>query len=507
MSKIHSTSASIAALSIFMTGTAAFADVSSQDVWDDWKSYMTGFGYTVEGEETTSGADVMVKDVTMSMSMPDGAGDFAIQMPELSFTDNGDGTVSVSIPPVMPMMMTMNAPDAENVEMNIDYITDGFNMTVSGDMNDMLYEYNAVSLSVSLGKLVVDGTPIEVGAAMLSMADVTGSTAMKVGNLRMSDQSLTAGPVKYDLDFVDPDSGASFKMVGNYETMGFNGKGSFPTEMNPDDMAAMLKAGFGFDGGFTYTGGSQTLNAEEGGSPIQGSSSSDSGNLQVAMDEGRLAYSAVSNNMKVMMVGGDIPFPIELALQKGAFNLSMPISKDDGEQDFAFGFEMGDFTMSDMIWGMVDPAQALPRDPATLAIDLTGKAKLLFDIMDPTQMEAVDRGETMPGELNEVTLNALTVRAAGAELTGEGAFTFDNSDLETFDGMPAPDGSVDLALSGGNGLLDKLVGMGLLPEEQAMGARMMMGLFAVPGAGEDSLTSKIEVKSDGQILANGQRLK
>ena len=138
---------------------------------------------------------------------------------------------------------------------------------------------------------------------------------------------------------------------------------------------------------------------------------------------------------------------------------------------------------------------------------MTGKAKLLFDLLDPAQMEAVDRGEAMPGELNAVTLNALTVRAAGAELTGEGAFTFDNSDLETFDGMPAPEGSVDLALSGGNGLLDKLVNMGLLPEEQAMGARMMMGLFAVPGAGEDSLTSKIEVKSDGQILANGQRLK
>ena len=45
------------------------------------------------------------------------------------------------------------------------------------------------------------------------------------------------------------------------------------------------------------------------------------------------------------------------------------------------------------------------------------------------------------------------------------------------------------------------------PEEQAAGARMMMGLFAVPGDGEDTLTSTIEVKGDGQILANGQRIK
>ena len=57
------------------------------------------------------------------------------------------------------------------------------------------------------------------------------------------------------------------------------------------------------------------------------------------------------------------------------------------------------------------------------------------------------------------------------------------ADLTTFDGMPRPEGALDLELTGGNTLLDTLVAMGLLPEEQAMGARMMLGLFARPGAG------------------------
>ncbi|MEO1365292.1 MAG: DUF2125 domain-containing protein, partial [Pseudomonadota bacterium] len=97
--------------------------------------------------------------------------------------------------------------------------------------------------------------------------------------------------------------------------------------------------------------------------------------------------------------------------------------------------------------------------------------------------------------------------ALGAKLTGAGDFTFDNSDLVTFDGLPRPKGAVDLSLVGGNGLLDKLVAMGLVPEDQAMGARMMMGLFAVPGEAEDTLTSKIEVNDEGHVLANGQRLR
>ena len=88
-----------------------------------------------------------------------------------------------------------------------------------------------------------------------------------------------------------------------------------------------------------------------------------------------------------------------------------------------------------------------------------------------------------------------------------GDFTLDNSDMSTFPGMPKPVGAVNVALEGGNGLMDKLVAMGLLPEEQAMGARMMMGLFAVPGDAPDTLKSKVEFTEDGQVLANGQRIK
>jgi hypothetical protein len=98
------------------------------------------------------------------------------------------------------------------------------------------------------------------------------------------------------------------------------------------------------------------------------------------------------------------------------------------------------------------------------------------------------------------------LKAAGAEVTGKGAFTFDNSDTTTFPGVPLPTGQLDLKLVGANGLLDKLVQMGLLPADQAMGARMMMGLFAKTVEGsDDTLTSTLEFKDKG-FFANGQRL-
>ena len=95
----------------------------------------------------------------------------------------------------------------------------------------------------------------------------------------------------------------------------------------------------------------------------------------------------------------------------------------------------------------------------------------------------------------------------GTKLTGDGDFAFDNSNTEEFDGLPSPSGVANLELVGANQLIDTLIGMGIISDNDALGARMMMGLMAVPGEEPDTLNSTIEFTEDGQILANGQRIK
>lgn len=507
MAQCRTAATSAAAISIFMMGSAAYADVTAQQVWDDWKQYMAGFGYEMQASEAVSGDTLTVSDLNMTFTMPEDEGTMALSMGEFSFTDNGDGTVTMSVPSELPLTLNLDPAEGESVEANIDYNTKGYSVVISGDPENMTYNYTVAELTMALTKLVVDGAPVDVGAASVTLADITGSSLMRVGDMRSTEQRMSTGPVSFNLDFADPESGGQVKMSGQYESLGFDGNGSMPAEMDAGNMAAMLNAGFGFDGTFTFGAGGAEFDISGDGRPAQGSSRSGGGSLDIAMDAGRLEYGGRATDYQMQIAGGELPFPVELAMQKAAFNLMMPVTKDDGEQDFALGVTLGDFTMSDMIWGIFDPTAQLPRDPATLIVDLTGKVRLLIDLMNPSAMEAVDRGEMEPGELTALDLNRLTMRLAGAELSGKGGFTFDNTDRETFDGMPAPTGAIDLQLVGGNGLLDKLVAMGLLPEDQAMGARMMMGLFAVPGEGEDTLTSKIEVTGDGQVKANGQRIK
>ena len=112
----------------------------------------------------------------------------------------------------------------------------------------------------------------------------------------------------------------------------------------------------------------------------------------------------------------------------------------------------------------------------------------------------------MPGQLDALDIKSVDLDMIGAQLTGSGNFTFDNSDRETFGGMPRPTGVLDLTLRGGNALLDKLSEMGMVGPQEAGSARMMMGLLAVPGDSPDTLKSKIEINKQGHITANGQRI-
>jgi hypothetical protein len=356
--------------------------------------------------------------------------------------------------------------------------------------------------------LDVDGEAVDIGAASIAFANVKGSSqSVDAGEIRDIRQEIAAGPVTYDLDFTDPTEGGHLAMTGAFATMAFDGDVSLPPVIDNTDIAASLEAGFRFDSGMSYENASVAYRVEGDGDIVEGTSASASGSLSSAFGLDGLAYEAEGRDISIAVTGNELPFPVTFGMARSGFRMQMPVAPGEETQDFAFAMEFGDFTLSDMIWSLFDPAGQLPRDPATIAFDLTGKGRLFVDLMDAEQMEALGSSVDTPGELDSLNLNSLMIAAAGATLTGDGAFTFDNSDLTSFDGIPAPEGEVDLKLVGGNGLLDRLIAMGFVPQEQATVARMMVGMFAVAAEGEDTLRSKIEVNDQGHVLANGQRLR
>ncbi len=501
-------SAVFSATSLVLLATSASADVSANDIWADWKAYMSGFGYTVDGQESMSGNTLEITGLSMSVPMPEGGGAFALSMDSVQFIENGDGTVNLVFPEVMPVSFEAAGPEGEVVKGSLDYTMQNMSMRASGDPSKVTYDYSADQIGIVLNKLMIEGEALPEGAMNVSFTsnNLSGQSIMEPGALRKIAQNMALGATTYTVTFSEPDSNDGVNFNGKMDTLSFSGDSFLPVSMDPENMASALNDGFAVQGDISYTGSKTEFSFTDRGDTMSGSSGAESSIIGVKMNKDLLEYSGSSNGVNFNLNGAEIPLPVVAGLGEVAFNLLIPVAKSETPSDFAFGLTLADFVTSDDLWSMLDAGNVLPRDPATISLDLVGKAKMLFDFFDPAQMAAVENGEAMPAELNALTLRNLLVSVAGAQLSGTGDFTFDNNDLESFGGFPKPTGGIDMKLVGGNGLMDKLVEMGLLPQEQAMGARMMMGLFARPGEGEDTLTTKVEINADGHILANGQRI-
>ena len=481
----------------------ALADVTADEVWDSWKGYAEGIGQTVTtGSESNSGGILTLRDVKVAIDLPEGKVSGTLELLELK--ELGDGTVAITMSEDYPFAVSVNPADGEELDLTLMMRQTGMAMVASGTKDAIAYDYTASQLSMDVDKMFVGGEDIapKIG---FKLTDLGGNYAMSEGDLRQIDSAFTAAQMTMDVNFKDPDTGAEMVMSGNVDNISSNSKATLPMEIDMEDPVWIFGDDFGATGGFKSGESKYTMTMDDGTETVLASGSSAATVLTFSLQDGVIGYGGGATDTKMQISGSQIPFPeLTLGMAETAFDLKMPLSQTDDPTDFGLLTKIVGLYVGDEIWSMLDPGQVLPRDPATAILDISGKVKWLMDI---SNLEAIESaGDASPAELHALAVNDITLSVAGASIEGKGDFTFDPTDTTTFDGMPAPTGEVDFKIVGANGLIDKLIQMGLLPDDQAMVGRMMLGMFARPGDGVDTLTSKIEVKGDGSIFANGQQL-
>ena len=479
---------------------AAQAQVTPEEVWQNWQKLSATYGQALVADSVTRDGDTLVVS-GMAVSMDQDGAKLNGKMDEVRFRDLGDGTVEVTMSDTYPITLTMPGSDGGTEDLAITITQPGLSLIAGGSATETSYLFDGPSVSVA-AQAIKDGK---------TLADVTATFSGMLGKYLVAEvdgvSALTSDLEAQTIAFsvTGADESSSFDMTGNVAGLRMEQSGRFLGIAAMEDMAQALRDGFSANAKFSYGAGSFAIDVIENGAPTKISATNETGFFNFALNNSAMAYGAGGTGVNMVVSGGDLPFPeLVIAYGEAAFDFLIPVAKTDAPTDFSVLTRIVDLTVSDEIWAMFDPTAALPRDPATVIIDAKGKGRLFNDLMDEQAMAAL--GEGPPGELNALEITELKARFAGAELTGAGSFTFDNADLTSFDGVPAPTGKIDLVLSGGNGLLDKLVAMGLIPQDQAMGARMMRAMFAKPGEGQDVLNSSLEFKDKG-FFANGQRLK
>lgn len=496
-----------ALIAAILCGTTASADVTAQQVWDNWTSQMSvyGQGFTTGGE-TMSGDTLTISDVRIEMS--DEESQVTAELGDINLTENGDGTVSITTAESYPMTLALTPQFDDPVTINLTISQTDMVILASGEPGALTYDITGASYGIALDSVEGEAEEeIEFQDVSFAMLDLAGSYSVTEGDVTDMEYDFGAGQLVLNVQFSEAAGDGYVDGQAVINDMQMAAKLSMPPQMDMDADMPPFDEGLAFEGGYTFGALAYEFDFAAEGEAASGTISAQSGMLDFAADFDGVGYTGGTEGIAVnLLVPNELPFPIDLAMASYGFDIQIPLSQnEDGPRDARFAFDLTELSISDTIWNLVDPQTLLPRDAITVALGLDAQVTPFFDFMDAEQQDAIAMA-AIPGELNSVTVSELTIKGAGAEILGDGSFTFDNTDMTTFPGFPRPEGEISFAINGVNGLVDTLIQMGVIPQEEAMMPRMMLGMFATP-VGDDMLTSTIEVNPEGHVLANGQRLR
>ncbi|PQO24685.1 hypothetical protein C2I36_00940 [Rhodobacteraceae bacterium WD3A24] len=494
----------VAALALGAGGTAG-AQVTADEVWNSWEAMLSGMNYDVTvADRSRSGNRLTLDGVTLSTQVE--RTEAQMELDKIVLTERDDGSVAVAMPPETPFEL-IGPQGRERMLMAYTIVSPGLEVVVSGGPDDMRYDVTAPTMTVSLDTLVDGGEPLDAEFAA-ELSDLATIYAVAGADLESITASQTIGSVSVSARGTDPDNpDTSVDFTASISDL--EGSSQIDNVMEGDrhdDPGAAIEAGFGVSTTLAHGPMSFAFSAQSAGAPTSSSGSAEGGGFDMAMTGDGLRLHVETAGLSVTSDVPEMPFPVSVAFDEFATGFEMPVLPSETPQPFSLLTSLRGLTVGEELWSMFDPAGMLPREPANFVFDVSGQARVTENFLNRSEMEDLPKdAEEAPGELHELDLNELRFSFAGADLQGSGAFSFDNSDMTTFEGMPRPTGSAEARLTGANALLDTLAQMGVFPPDQVMAGRMMMGMFFRP-TGDDVMTSNLEITEEGSILINGQQM-
>jgi hypothetical protein len=495
----HAKSTSVFAALMACAAWPVFADVTPEEVWQNWQDASAAMGQTVVAGSVARDGDVLIIDaITIASAANSVTAEGSIE--QILMEDQGDGTVLVTMSPDYPLKMRLPAMEAgkPEVELNILVTQTGLRMIASGVADEISYNLTAPSIKVKLDRIAgaaAQEANLTVDATITDIAGIY--VARKTDAGLQADSDITAGGMALAVVGAEPAQQSEFRATAAMTGLALKSSGALvgaalAAGADPQVMAVVENSS---DIATQTT--EFTLEMVEPSGTTTSNGTLGQGQVIANTSGGVMDFSATQSDAALTVNTPSVPVPdLAIALDKFAIALTAPIAPSEAALPFAFSTQLANLSLSDALWAMFDPSAALPRDPINLVIDSEGTTKLNAAQAD------LNAAPMLPAQLETLNLKALQLSVAGAELTGAGTSTFTPDPS----GIPSPNAKLDFTLKGANGLMDKLVAAGLISPEMLTFPRMMLAMVASPMAdGSDGYTSTIEIQ-DKAVSANGQVL-
>ena len=475
-------------MALLLCGTAQAA-LTADQVWADLQAAATEGGMTITvATEVAGDGELTLNGVTVA---PTGEAPIAT-ISELSLVEQEDGSVAffpgeIKLENTAPATVVLTHQELSvsvfEDEGGLGYGIDADSLKLQVDMAEGDTAFNGVFDLVSVGGRYTRGAEalgIDMSAEKLVYAITQKDPAAAIDTVTSSDTADLVMTGELTLpEGVD--------LAGLQSTQAF---------------ADAVRAGLGLSLEVTQGASVGDLVDNNPLVPMSFAYSAEPGVTAIAANVDTFDVSTSVEGMQLTARPPMVPAPVNMSADVFGMGFVMPMVTGETSGDYGLTLDIANLVLDDAAWNLIDAGNVLEHGPLDVALDLGGTAKI--DVLDLMVSGETGAPPTSLPEAETLDIRTLTVKAIGAALTGTGAFTFDNSAVAA-GGPPMPIGTADLRLEGGNKVIDGLIKLGVLTEDDAMGARMMMAMFGKT-EGEDVLTSKIEAKEGGSIFVNGQQI-
>ncbi|QFT91872.1 hypothetical protein FIU86_03395 [Roseovarius sp. THAF9] len=500
------------ALAALCVPRAALADLTVEEAWGVWTTQFEALGLDWEADVVPEGDALAVGPIFLSMQFPGLPLEMTLQLPGPRFVpDAGEIVVQLPTSEAMPFSVATTGDAEDGFSSSGAFAWRMEDVSVRMRQTDAGIEtrWSGENFEIDMTEYGIGGQPFPAEYRYVQSGfDITQISRIDDAWLDFTRRGV-AGQVVIDYGYGDqssPEGLAGTLRRDEVETL---------TELRLarggptlDRLPELAEAGMmfrheaaaksGFDEDDEWYAGEQIASSETRWTNITG--------LFTLKGDG-LGVVSGADAAEMQMTDELLGISVDVEAARILLDLAMPVLRAVEPQDYALRFELDGLTLSEETWTAFFMSDALPRQTADLKVDLGGEAILLETLFDLAALGQSFNGP-LPVSIETLDLRALDARFWDAELAGKGAVRFDHSAPQAFDGFPATEGDATFELIGVQGLLDRLTEAGVLTIDDAMSARMMMGMFTAPVDGEDdAVRAEVELFGDGQVVVNGQRLR
>jgi len=503
----------VASTALALLAGAAQAQVTADDVWAGLVAQYGALGVDLTGNVTRDGAIVTVSGIEGSMMLPMVEGTVLVATGDLLMTESADGAVDITLPATWPVTLSIHATDqGETLAAVADVFvaTQGYAARYLGTPDDLRATSSYDRMLITLERLTValsgEALPLDVDMLLALEGAETQSRILRQGDVEVqSDGTLARLVVDYSFSIDDMLS----HTVSETRDMRYLSRMIVPAGgFDVLNLAPALRAGLDLTASFQSGRLQSQAVSRMGETTISDTFQTvETAQQTLELNADGIAVGGESTGIDVQLTLTDlVPGPLGLTLARAAGAFRMPLLAGQGPAPAGFSLDLAGLALSDGVWDMIGPGTGPLRQLGHLSLDLAAEVTPRVDLIDLIGLQALMDGyDSIPLELNSVTLNSFRAAYAGAEVTGSGAAQLVWAGLDRLYEVEEPTGSATFVTTGMVGLLDLLSGAGLLGPQEMLGLRGGLAIVGRP-TGVDTLTTDITFGPGIGLVVNGQKL-